>query len=321
MAVVRCPKHELPYNEDNPRGCPACAAEEDGETHRSGSAVWKRPGSDDEPSGREGPGSPGAGVDSDSIVRSIESQLNAATYRFTYPVRRMGRWIKAQAKARPGWATLVALVGVIFLIVLIGRIGGPEFVPQPIPQAATGEVLPLAVEPGQPLDVMFSILGTRVPRPHPTESRLERYVYTLDLMVDALNGAVYALRLRTPDRSWRGLQVGMPMPEAEGALTMLGRFSSRDDGQGEPQIKDGYQIYPSQVTVPVSTITAEMRPPNGCLDVTVEFRPAISGVLVDGGLRSPVVGRGGDAVNWVAMEIYVQDRTGERGVRNRLLCR
>ena len=27
MALVRCPKHQIPYNDENPRGCPACAAE------------------------------------------------------------------------------------------------------------------------------------------------------------------------------------------------------------------------------------------------------------------------------------------------------
>ena len=30
MAVVRCPIHRIPYNDSNPRGCPACAQEKEG---------------------------------------------------------------------------------------------------------------------------------------------------------------------------------------------------------------------------------------------------------------------------------------------------
>ena len=315
MAVVRCPKHELPYNEDNPRGCPACAAEEAGESLGS---AWSPTGSGVEPGGSSDLGAGGPG--SDGLVRSIEGQLNVATDRLTDPFRRAAGWIKDKAKARPGWAAMVALVGIILMVGMIRRIGGPEFVAQLTPRGASGEVLPLAVEPGQPLDVMFSILGTRAPRPHPTESRMERYVYTLDLIADALNGQVHALTIRTPDRSWRGLRVGMPSVDGEGALSMLGRFTSRDDGRGDPQPKDGYLIFPSRVTVPVTTVTAEMRPPNGCLDVTVEFQPAISGELLDGGLRSPVVGREGDDVAWVVTEIYVVSRTGDVDPRSQLVC-
>src|SRR5215510_12188287 len=29
MALVKCPKHKIPYNDANPRGCPACAQEKD----------------------------------------------------------------------------------------------------------------------------------------------------------------------------------------------------------------------------------------------------------------------------------------------------
>lgn len=318
MAVVRCPKHELPYNEDNPRGCPACAAEEAGESYTSASAAWSQRGVEAEPSRRADAGATGPG--SDSLVRSIEDQLNVATDRLFDPFRRAGEWLKDQAKARPAIASLVVLVGVLALVTAVRRMGGPEFVEQPIPRPANGDVRPLAVVPGQPLDVMFSILGITTPRPHPTESRMERYVYTLDLIVDALNGQVHSLTIRTPDRSWRGLRVGMPAADGEGALSLLGRFTSRDDGRGEPDVKDGYLIFPSRVTIPVTTITAEMRPPNGCLDVTVEFQPAIWGELVDGGLRSPVVGMAGDELGWVVTQIHVVTRAGDVNVRNQLLC-
>ncbi len=321
MAVVRCPKHELPYNEDNPRGCPACAAEESGIGHGSASAAWTRSGTTDQPAELEGFGHTGAGAGSDSLVRSIEVRLNATTDRLAEPFRRMGRWIKGQAKARPWWATLAVMAGIIFVIVMIRRLGAPDFVAQPDPPAASGEVLPLAVEPGTQLAVMFSILGTRAPRPHPTQANLERYVYSLDLMVDAMNGEVYALTLRTPDRSWRGLRVGMPSAEGEGALSMLGRFTSRTQSRGEPQIKDGYQIFSSRTILPVRRVTAEMRPPNGCLDVRVEFRPAITGVLIDGGLRTPVVAMEAEELNWVLTQTYVVSRTGDRDLRSELICR
>src|SRR5690349_8080470 len=32
MPLVRCPIHNIPYNSDNPRGCPACAREREGAT-------------------------------------------------------------------------------------------------------------------------------------------------------------------------------------------------------------------------------------------------------------------------------------------------
>jgi hypothetical protein len=31
MALVRCQIHDIPYNDENPRGCPACAREKQGE--------------------------------------------------------------------------------------------------------------------------------------------------------------------------------------------------------------------------------------------------------------------------------------------------
>ena len=30
MTLVRCPIHKIPYNDENPRGCPACAREREG---------------------------------------------------------------------------------------------------------------------------------------------------------------------------------------------------------------------------------------------------------------------------------------------------
>ena len=30
MPLVRCPTHKIPYNDENPRGCPACAREKEG---------------------------------------------------------------------------------------------------------------------------------------------------------------------------------------------------------------------------------------------------------------------------------------------------
>ena len=35
MALIRCPVHKIPFNDDNPRGCPACAREKGGKGRAS----------------------------------------------------------------------------------------------------------------------------------------------------------------------------------------------------------------------------------------------------------------------------------------------
>ena len=67
-------------------------------------------------------------------------------------------------------------------------------------------------------------------------------------------------------------------------------------------------MYPSLDERPVRTLRAEVRPPNGCLDVLVDLQPRAIGVLLDGDDRYAVVGRGEPTLDWVVTRIRVVSR-------------
>jgi hypothetical protein len=52
-----------------------------------------------------------------------------------------------------------------------------------------------------------------------------------------------------------------------------------------------------------------VRPPNGCFDAFVELQPRAAGVLVRGGNRYAVIGRGNVALDWAATLVRIVDRS------------
>ncbi len=68
-------------------------------------------------------------------------------------------------------------------------------------------------------------------------------------------------------------------------------------------------VFPSLDQRPMRTLSAPVRPPNGCYDVTVELRPRAIGILNDGDQQYAAVGRSGDALSWAVTRIVAVARS------------
>ena len=210
------------------------------------------------------------------------------------------RWLLSIA------AVLIVVFGIMWIATTRQR-----FVEQEHPHLLDDEtlLLPLAVPVDAPMETVFSILGTRAPRPVPDQPRLQRYSYGTDLEVDAINGRVYAISIRVPNRQWQGLRVGMSEANAQGALMLLGpprQFGSAVTTR--PQDMGGYSVYLSMDERPRKTIGAEVRPPNGCFDVLVDVQPKLAGFVIDGERRYPTLGRGDVSPEWLVTQIRIVSR-------------
>jgi hypothetical protein len=211
------------------------------------------------------------------------------------------------ARRRP-----IATIGVPLSVVLLGLLlfrPGTKFIQQPSPVPYRGEVLPLPIEPGVALSVVFAILGAQPPHPSPEGPSLERYSYGTDLNIDALNGAVYAISLLVPNRSWHGLRVGIPERQVEGTLALLGPLQpAAPPVDSKADIMRGLLVYPSLDGRPTRSLKAEVRPPNGCYDVVVRIQPRAAGILVSGDRRYAVIGPPKTQLDWVATHVQVINR-------------
>ena len=210
------------------------------------------------------------------------------------------RWLLSIA------AVLIVVFGIMWIATTRQR-----FVEQEHPHVLDDDtlLLPLAVPVDAPMETVFSILGTRAPRPVPDQPRLQRYSYGTDLEVDAINGRVYAISIRVPNRQWQGLRVGMSEANAQGALVLLG--PPRQFGSAvTTRLQDmgGYSVYLSMDQRPRKTIGAEVRPPNGCFDVLVDVQPKLAGFVIDGEQRYPTIGRGDVSPEWLVTQIRIVSR-------------
>jgi hypothetical protein len=287
MPLIRCEKHGIPYNSDNPRGCPACAQEKEGGDRAQIMRELARASQ----AGRRS---------SAQAVKALEEAAEQlAASRLAGPVTTQPRapvaepaWLdrlREFARRQPVLAAGIPLI-VILLIAVVFR-SGPSFVAQPSPPPVQAEARPLAIEPGTAISTVFTVLGVQPPRPHPEVRTLERYVYGTDLTVDALNGAVYALTLEVPSVSWRGLRVGTAERTAEGLLALLGvAAEAAPPTAPRADTIGGYVVYPSLDGRPLRRLRVEVRPPNGCFDVLVDIRPRAVGLVQRGERRYAAVG-------------------------------
>ena len=295
MGLVRCRTHNLMYNDLNPRGCPACDQQRKG---RESETTLMRELA--RASTRETREAAAAAELAEGSGRTLEELLPEWARRF-------------------GLGTLAVAAAVILgtLVILAVWLSRPSFA-ELVDPLAVGDPLPFAITPGQPVEIVFSILGTQQPQPHPESDRVERYSYGAGLMIDAINGAVYSLEVGVSSRSWRGLRVGLPEREAEGTLALLANVQeSGPIGQSQPEPVAGYLVFPSLELRPTKTLTAEVRPPNGCFDVVVMLQPRTIGVVVNGGERRAAVGREGGTINWAVSGFRVTSRSqlGPGGTR------
>ena len=293
MALVKCPKHKIPYNDANPRGCPACALEKEGggvmqELARA-SQMGKRPSS------------------TMTSVPDLEQPVTSQP-RIPLPaVRRFSQLLKLLQNRRNATIAGGIIISLLLLLLLSSR---ARFTDAPSPVIYSGVVRPFPVSPNDPITMVFSALGPQKPTPNPEAQSVERYSYGTDLNVDAINGRVYAVTIAVPNRSWQGLRVGMSATNAEGALAMMGapreaesRLTTRSD------TLSGYVVYRTLQSRPRRTLVAEVRPPNNCFDVMVDLQPRSIGYLTRGGQKWVALNRPGGPLEWVITRIQVVSRS------------
>jgi hypothetical protein len=179
----------------------------------------------------------------------------------------------------------------------------------PDPPPAGGAAHPLLIEPNDAMSTVFTAFGTPQPEPVPDEPRLARYRYGTGLVIDAYNQHVHRITFRLPNRSWKGIAVGVPEQTARGALALLG--PARDASPQPPQPPEtvsGYAVYPSLDARPQRSLLVEVRAPNGCYDVQVDLRPQVVGMLLKGSNRYAVIGERDASPQWVSTEVRITSR-------------
>jgi len=214
------------------------------------------------------------------------------------------------ALQRRSMAVAAALI-VVFGVIVIAT-SGQRFLAQEHPRLVTDQALlrPLAVPVNVRMENVFTALGTQSPRAVPDLPRLQRYSYGTDLEVDAINGRVYAISIRVPNRPWRGIRVGISETNAQGALALLGSPRAFGDPvANQPRDMGGYSVYMSMDQRPRKTIGVEVRPPNGCYDVLVDVQPKLAGFLIDGSRRYPSLGPGNPSAAWVVTQVRIVSRS------------
>jgi len=321
MALVRCPEHKIPYNDENPRGCPACAREKEGggraavmrELARAQRSPRRPSRAEDPPPAPTPPEAPTRAT-RPSQRRSKSTAAKASPFIVTPPpkppvveehaLRRL--WRRATRRR----SMVIGGLAVVALSALWWYSSGPRFVAGANPPDVTGETRPLPIQPNTPVAIVFAALGTQPPKSNPDSPRLARYTYGTDLTIDALNSVVYAITLRIPNRTWQGLRVSMPERTARGALALLGPTEEIVPAPiSTPQILEGYAVYPSLEARPRRVLQVQVRPPNGCFDVQVTLQPRAVGVLLEGDRRFAVIGDVDSSPEWVVTEIRVVSRS------------
>jgi hypothetical protein len=313
MPLVRCPTHDIPYNSENPRGCPACAREKEVGTGQQN--IMRELARSSQTMGRPDLTSKATPIPHRRSSKSVE-RIRPTNPWVTPPPKKpyveethlekiTDRLL--QRRLLSAAAVLIVVFGVIVITT-----SGQHFVKQEHPRLVTDQSLlrPLAVPVNVRMETVFSVLGTQAPRAVPNQPRLQRYSYGTDLEVDAINGRVYAISIRVASRVWRGLRVGISEANAQGALALLGalrQFGSPVTTQ--PRDMSGYSVYRSLDERPRKTIGVEVRPPNGCYDVLVDVQPKLAGFLVDGNRRYPALGEGKVAAEWVVTQIRIVSRS------------
>lgn len=304
MAVVRCPKHNVPYNEENPRGCPACWQETIGddpanlmkELARASKGIPRveilpPPTEDEVPTQRLSGVWPAPVTTPPRLPTPQPSQLQL-----------LGAFLRSNL-------TVFALVAAgLTVVVLLWIISRPTFVPARVPPPVIGEALPFPVSPNTPLLAVFAMLGSQSPQVHPESRALARYDFQQGTFVDVYNGVVYAVTLTSPSRSWEGNRVGLDQSRVRGRLALLGTIREDAPAALSPMLFGGYLTYGNLASLPRRRLTAEVRPPNGCYDVQVDVAPQVIGTASAGADTLVAVARSGGSLTWVVHQVRIVSR-------------
>ena len=312
MALVRCPTHKIPYNDENPRGCPACAREKGGADQSDVMRELARVSRS------------ARGNDQKALPEPLKDQPQLAWIITPQPKEAAdsrGPLTRLLDTLRERRALGIAVALLPVLLVVAIATSGPRFVPAIDPPPFESSVRPLPIEPGQPISTVFALLGTQAPRSVPGAARLARYSYGTDLYIDAINDRVYAITVGVANRTWRGLSVGAPERTVTGTLALLGVVRQDEAASAPPPLEvSGYRVYQSLDSRPRRLLRVEVRPPNGCFDAEIDLRPQTVGLLLKGDERYAVLGKGSDVEpEWVATQIRVVDR-GVAGPFGSAIC-
>jgi len=307
MAVVRCPTHNVPYNDENPRGCPACWQEKVGtdpatlmrELARASRAIPRveilPPPSEDElpPFERLRTGAwPGPVTQPPRLPVPEPTRLE-----------RLGTLLRTHLAAVAAVAVTVVAAGLMWYL------SRPTFEPALIPPALSGEPLPLPILPNTPVAGAFAVLGPRSPEVNPDSPTLARYDFGTGAVVDVFNGIVYAVTLSSPERAWEGNRVGVDETRARGGLALLGPVTEEEPTAAAPFPFGGYLAYRRLADLPRHRLTAAVRPPNGCHDVQIDLAPQIIGTATRGDETLLAVARRGGATTLVVHRVRVVSRS------------
>jgi hypothetical protein len=300
MALVRCPKHNVPYNDRNPRGCPACAHEREGEEQvglMRDLARASRGGPRVEILPPPGPDTVRASGRWPPVTQPPRVPTPEPTTR-----EKVTRFLRANIMV-----VTAAALGVIGLW-LLWYVSRPTFVQDPVPAHIAGDALPFPVQPNVPVVGAFALVGAVPPEVNPDSPSLARYDYGRGTTVDVLNGVVYAITLTTPERAWNGNRVGLDETRAKGELALLGNVAERRRAPIGAVAVGGYVTYRSLAALPQHVLTAAVRPPNGCYDVEVELAPQVLGRVTRGDETFFAVARRGSVAWDVVHRVRVVSR-------------
>jgi hypothetical protein len=292
MALVRCPKHNVPYNDANPRGCPACHQERQG----GGQATLMRD------LARASQGVPRVEIlpppEADEPVTAVIDQWGGSvTQPPRVPTPQPSTWQKLVRLVRANALVFSALGLGIVGVVILWSASRPAFEQQPIPAHIAGDALPFPAQPNVAVAGVFALLGAVPPQINPDSPTLARYDYGRGAVVDVLNGIVYAVTLTTPERAWNGARVGLDETRARGHLALLGEVRQRDVPSFGGQAVGNYIAYPTLAALPHRVLVTAVRPPNGCFDVEMDLAPQVIGYVTRDDQRFIAVARRG-SVPW-----------------------
>ncbi len=306
MALVRCSKHSILYNDANPRGCPACWQEQEGR----GEAELMRE------LARASRGVPQVEVlepDTSEIPNPITASdwPPPVTIPPKLPTRPLTHAKRVALFLSTHWTAVAGVGALAVIVVLLWYVTRPTFTLGTDPPLLREEASPFPVQLGLVIDGVFALFGTVPPRVNPDSPSLARYQFEPGVVVDALNSAVYAVTLTAIGRAWNGNRVGLRERQARGRLALLGAIQEPDDATPAPLLVGSYLVYSDAAARPRRRLLAEIRPPNGCYDVQVDIAPRIIGTVIRGDESFVVVARRGRSMEWVAVMVRAVSRTME----------
>src|SRR5205085_981375 len=160
MALTRCPKHKIPYNDTNPRGCPACAAEKEG-----GRASTQLGAMQELARASQMVKRPSGTVAATGLTAEPDTPVTSQP-RIPSPV--VTRITQLLVLLRTRRVLTIGGALVIILVMLLVAGSAAHFTTAQSPANYAGVVRPFPVLPNDQIQVVFSAVGPQGSQPNPT---------------------------------------------------------------------------------------------------------------------------------------------------------